>query len=114
MLTRIMSSIFMMLSPLDSAGKGTCCLLDDSVKYDTQTRCSSATRGASRRAEHRCGPLLGQLAEGHPDRQADGQRLRVTVHDVGHQPWPFLELDDGRHVRTPLAERGEIVAEDDR
>src|SRR5579884_1673253 len=54
------------------------------------------------RLEQREPPTVGELLPGHPDRHAHLHLVRRAVHNIGHDPGPFLQVDQRYHV--PVAQ----------
>ena len=48
-------------------------------------------------------------SKGNFDRHADGDALRVTVHDIGQHPHPFFQFDIGHDIGHFVTKAGTLI-----
>src|SRR5438132_6359295 len=74
----------------------------------------SAALGSGDGAEDGDRDLVADRPEGDLDGHPDAERVEVAVDERGDDARPFVELDDGGHVRDALVEGGQVVLVHDR
>src|SRR5437660_12070476 len=62
----------------------------------------------ARRPKPRQRRPFARVVKYHLNPLADLHALGITVDDVGHHPWAFVQLDVGQHVHARFLVRGQV------